>query len=721
MKKMYINLCQYRFLGSRLNFRFILPMVIIMVLCGIKVDGQILWSTPTGQAWLTGSNWVGGTTPTNIQYAQFGTAPTGGVTGVGINMNGITNNGVNNQAVGAIEVTSARSVNMLIGNSSSTVNGILTINGATINSINNVILRNNSSGLLTIQNTQALGDKTMEIALNNTTDNLVNIDGTGGITISSIISGAGRNLTLNGGGTGVLTFTASNTYSGLTTVSANTLRLNNAGGGTLPNTNNTTINGTGNLQVSTNQTINNFTMTGGMLTVDAGVVLTITGAYNVTGGTINNQGTIKLNGGATSFPGTGVTINNGTAGTMTNLEIATSGNVTQTASFFIGGTLTLTSGIINSTLLNSITINSGGIVTGTSNNSFVDGPISKIGNTAFTFPVGKPNCGPTGLLNGYAALVISNFTGGAVTDKFTAEYKRGSALVLGVISALGVNHVSLCDYWTLTRDNGASTVDIILSWDNLINNCITSATYVNNRPALTIAHNDNLGGTWDANGVAGVTTGTNAIGTVSWSGVQSATFGAFAIASVDFTNPLPINLNYLNGYKQSGNHNLNWKVTCTNNATATMSVERSATGRNFTTINTITADALRCQQPFNYTDANPLQGSNYYRLKMTDANGKVTYSVVIVLLNAATGFDIVGLLPNLIKSNAILNVTAAQKTKMDVVITDMVGRQVQKIAYNLIAGSNQFTINLANLMAGTYQITGYTTEGKSKTIRFTKE
>ena len=121
------------------------------------------------------------------------------------------------------------------------------------------------------------------------------------------------------------------------------------------------------------------------------------------------------------------------------------------------------------------------------------------------------------------------------------------------------------------------------------------------------------------------------------------------------------------------------------------------------------------------TDASPLQGSNYYCLKMTDANGKVTYSTVIVLLNATTGFDIVGILPNLIKSNAILNVTAAQKIKMDVVITDMAGRQVQKIAYNLIAGSNQFTINLANLMAGTYQITGYTAEGKSKTIRFTKE
>ena len=100
---------------------------------------------------------------------------------------------------------------------------------------------------------------------------------------------------------------------------------------------------------------------------------------------------------------------------------------------------------------------------------------------------------------------------------------------------------------------------------------------------------------------------------------------------------------------------------------------------------------------------------------------KYTYSAAIALLNAASGFDIVGLLPTLVNNNAILNVTAAQKTKMDVIVTDIAGKQVQKIAYNLIAGSNQFSMNLSGLAAGTYQITGYTAEGKSKTIRFVKQ
>jgi hypothetical protein len=43
----------------------------------------------------------------------------------------------------------------------------------------------------------------MGVALGNATENLINIDGAGGVTISSIISGSGKNLTLAGAGSTV--------------------------------------------------------------------------------------------------------------------------------------------------------------------------------------------------------------------------------------------------------------------------------------------------------------------------------------------------------------------------------------------------------------------------------------------------------------------------------------------------------------------------------------
>ena len=703
--------------------RFIRVSVSFLILVFLNCSqsfGQVVWASPGGSDWLTGANWIGGLVPTGAQIAQFAADPTSAITGVGIDMNGATNNGANNQAVGAIEFSIARVLGLIIGNNSTVANGILTLNGTTVNGVNNVILRNNSTFLLTIQDVQGTGTKTMGVVLGNATDNIVNIDGTGGITINSIISGVGKKLSLSGAGSGAFILAGANTYDGLTTVAASTLQLNNAGGGTLPAGNNILINGTGTLHISSNQTLNNITLsTGGTLIIDNGVTLTVNGSFNQNGGIINLNatGSIVYGGGATlSYGGTSLQTTNSAefpvASGPTNLTINNASGVTLNipGGRTINGVLTLTSGVLTTSTL--LTMSATSSVTGASNASYVDGPIKKIGNSgAFTFPVGKT----IGTTKSYVPITINNFVGGAVSDEFTAEYKRSSAQALGTVTAVGLDHVSKADYWTLDR-TGTATVDVTLNWTNESSSG-GSPNYITTLADLVVAHFN--GTNWNAFGPTSTATGSVSAGTVVWPSVT--TFSPFSIGSISFANPLPINLNYISGVKQGNSNYINWKVTCTNNPDATMSLERSADGRNFTGITTITADALRCQQPFDYTDTHPVNGMNYYRLKMTDAYGKVTYSIIIAILNKESGFDIAGLYPTIVNSNATLNVTAAQKTKMDIVITDVTGRQVQKIACNLLAGSNQFTVNLSSLGAGTYQITGYTADGASRTIRFVKQ
>lgn len=187
--------------------------------------------------------------------------------------------------------------------------------------------------------------------------------------------------------------------------------------------------------------------------------------------------------------------------------------------------------------------------------------------------------------------------------------------------------------------------------------------------------------------------------------------------------PLAISVNYLTGTKQGINHNLNWKVTCTNSPSATMVLERSGNNRGFIAITTITADAVRCAQPFNYVDASPLVGINYYRLRITDAFGKVTYSNTIAMVNKQTGIDIVGIVPNPVTNNsvAILNVASAQKGILRLVVTDVTGRQLMVQTEAIIAGSNQLPLNVAKLAAGSYQVTAITEDGKSTSVRFIKQ
>jgi trimeric autotransporter adhesin len=186
--------------------------------------------------------------------------------------------------------------------------------------------------------------------------------------------------------------------------------------------------------------------------------------------------------------------------------------------------------------------------------------------------------------------------------------------------------------------------------------------------------------------------------------------------------PLPVTVEYFRGAKNGSSHNLTWKVSCTNTPFATMTLERSADGRNFGGIYTITASATRCLQAFDHADTRPLNGINYYRLKMADADGKVTYSTIVALTTATKGFEVINITPNPVTEGRFkLNVTSAEQLKMEVVVTDMAGRVVAKQSNTLIAGFNAIDVNVNNLANGTYQVTGITAGGRTKTMQFVKQ
>jgi hypothetical protein len=192
----------------------------------IEFAGSASCTSGASTAWLTAANWCGGSIPGSSSIAQFTSkGPTGNI---GINVNNAAT-----QQVGAIEIASSRAAALTIGHSGSSKNSFLQINGTTVNSISNVILRNNSSITPVFANLAGGSSSTLGIVLGNTTENIINIDGSGGIIISSIISGSSKDLTKAGAGAGVLTLTNVNTYTGTTKVNTGELRLNPSGNNTL--------------------------------------------------------------------------------------------------------------------------------------------------------------------------------------------------------------------------------------------------------------------------------------------------------------------------------------------------------------------------------------------------------------------------------------------------------------------------------------------------------
>jgi hypothetical protein len=103
---------------------------------------------------------------------------------------------------------------------------------------------------------------------------------------------------------------------------------------------------------------------------------------------------------------------------------------------------------------------------------------------------------------------------------------------------------------------------------------------------------------------------------------------------------------------------------------------------------------------------------------MQDESGHTTQSNRVVILNKTTGFDIINIAPAIVTSSAVLNVTAAKKMQVTVVVTDATGRVLQKNSYPLVAGSNQLKINTSALAAGVYQLAVYAGDGAVRTTRF---
>ncbi len=284
--------------------------VAVLLLAPSLRSADDTWGANAASDWYTVTNWASGTAfpglqgaaASNTNIATWTSDAT--ATTFGIDM------GTASLNLGAISIDSTRTIATSIGNSSATA-GSLRLYGATVNGIANVILRNNSSALLTLQDTQV---GSMGVTLSNPTDNIVNIDDAGGITIGGIISeaAAGTKLTKSGTGSGVLTLSGANTYSGLTTITGGILSVGtiaDSGSSNLGITGGVTLNG-GTLQYTAVGATTNITRTfsaantstaSAIEIVDAGTTLNLTSSFaGNSAGTVTKKGAGALTlGGAT--------------------------------------------------------------------------------------------------------------------------------------------------------------------------------------------------------------------------------------------------------------------------------------------------------------------------------------------------------------------------------------------------------------------------------------
>lgn len=233
---------------------------------------------------------------------------------------------------------------------------------------------------------------------------------------------------------------------------------------------------------------------------------------------------------------------------------------------------------------------------------------------------------------------------------------------------------------------------------------------------VLVKRSETSGSPWILDGVHVPTSGTNNAAVLSRTGMTG--FSEFGIGGS--ITSLPIAIEYFKGTKRSNTNVLDWKINCTGSSTAAITLERSNNSRDFVSVTNINATSLRCLQPFSFSDNSQPSGINYYRLKVTDADGKKVYSSVIALNNNSSAFELAGISPNPVQSKAVLSIASANNTQIEILVSDISGRKLKRTVIGVVSGSNSISMDFTDLPSGTYQIIATTNEGFTKTIQFVK-
>jgi autotransporter-associated beta strand protein len=378
-------------------------------------NSNTLTKEGTGTLTLSGSNTYTGTTRVNAGTLEFTSITTvsGGASALGAPT--MTANGTITMGTGDLGGTLRYT-----GTTNSTTNRVLRLAGSTVGNTIEVA----STGNLTISgsNTAATGAKTLTLQGSST--------GVGQFSAAIINSSGTIAVTKDGTGTWILS--ASNTYTGATTISGGTLQIGNGSTtGALSTssaiTNNATLAFNRSNAITQGTHFNSVIGGTGQVVQLGSNTLTLNGTNSYSGGTVVNSGTVVMTNGASSALGatTGaLTVNNGGLLNVGDNSLMV-GNLTGTGGTIQGGfnnTRTLTIGNGDATGGNF----QGGIANGSGTQA-----VTKVGTGTITLSGTNTYTGTTTISAGTLVLGATGSLASALIDVEAGGTFAGTGTVTG--------------------------------------------------------------------------------------------------------------------------------------------------------------------------------------------------------------------------------------------------------------------------------------------------
>jgi hypothetical protein len=263
----------------------------------------------------------------------------------------------------------------------------------------------------------------------------------------------------------------------------------------------------------------------GSLYLNAGT-LTLSGSDRTIGGDLYfNGGEIDINSRRLTISGNsylnGGSFTNSSSSDeirFTNVAVNFTGamNIPSDILMVVSSGITFVNGVLD--IDNRLDINDNAVALGASDLSHVTGVVRKIGNDAFTFPLGDGT--------NYAPISIASHSSTSTSQHFTATYNNfahSSTTMSG-----DLDHVSETEHWILDRTAGSSSLVVTLSFKN------PRSGLIQNLNDLRVARYN--GSSWESHG--GSASGDVYNGTVTSTTISS--FSPFTLGSSTTLNPLPV-------------------------------------------------------------------------------------------------------------------------------------------------------------------------------------
>jgi len=448
---------------------------------------------------------------------------------------------------GNITIDSAGTTNgrVTFDNNGNNFTGSLTVNANTVFQLNNSTVVDTAAGIVNNGrikfNTTAASFKTLsgngiiqvhEVV--NASPTLTVGNGNGSSTFAGVIQNGGTGgatVALAKVGSGTLTLTGTNTYTGGTTISAGTLQLGD----------DTTLTGS---------IVGNITNNSALIVANP-ANLTLAGAISGTGTLAKNgAGTLILTGASTFSGGTTITTGSVQLGNGTSTDGSLAGNITNNATLVFANVNALTSNNVISGAGN-LTKSAGGTLTITGSNSYSGGTTINGGSVAVALDAASGNA-PLGVAPGTTTPnnVVLNGGGLSATASLTLNSNRGIGLGPAAGGTGGTGTLDVASGQTMTYNGvvasagNTGTNNLIKSGAGTLmlggvntysgNTSISGGTLyvIGSLPAtgsVTVGSSNRLGGT----GSVGATT-VDAGGTIEagYNGLNSLTLASLAFAGI---------------------------------------------------------------------------------------------------------------------------------------------------------------------------------------------